>query len=81
MCSTGSCSMPTSVEMYENSVAAAPSKCPSKEIMTNCLYTAQGLFICQKDLGVKSVPNEEMANWAARLEQGVAKSAGSYIKQ
>ena len=51
--------------------------CPAKEAMTNCLYTAQGMFVCQKPVdGVKeSVPNSEMAKW---VEYGVAKTASPW---
>ena len=70
------------IETYENfpwmKEETKEPKC-TKESMTNCLYTSQGMFVCQKDVGVKNeVPNEEMARFASFAQKGVAKTAGSW---
>ena len=72
-----SCTAPT-VEAYENfpwlkeKFTEQKTGCSVKESMTNCLYTTQGVFVCQKQTGV---PNKEMAMWAFNTDKGVAKQA------
>ena len=80
-----SCSgMTPTVEMYENfpwlkedaaaqqsQEAQQKSGC-NKDIQSKCLYTAQGDFICEKDMGFKGVPNARIAEDNVK---GVAKTA------
>lgn len=83
-CST--CQM--NVEGYENfpwmseQPKAAPEKpkC-AKEIMSNCLYTTQGMYLCQKKMAEakNEVPNEEMARYAFFNDKGVAKGASPWM--
>jgi hypothetical protein len=52
----------------EMSVPKTPS-CPTKDMMSSCLYTAQGVFICNKEneQSVKGVANNvDMAREAIR---------------
>lgn len=39
------------------------SSCPGKDLMNNCLYTAQGTFVCNKDDGASkgTAKNTDMA--------------------
>jgi hypothetical protein len=68
--------MTPTVEMYENfpwlkedAAAQQKSGC-SKDIQSKCLYTAQGDFICEKDMGFKGVPNAKVTD-----NKGVATTA------
>jgi len=56
------------------------SKCAAKETMVNCMFTAQGMFVCQKDVGMKDIPpNKEMANYGfQRLQKDIGKSAAPW---
>lgn len=88
-CST--CQM--NIEGYENfpwmseqaqpkqAEAPAPEKTKcAKEIMSNCLYTTQGMYLCQKEIpeAKNEVPNEEMARYAFFSDKGVAKTASPW---
>lgn len=59
--------------------AKEKSKC-NKEIMSNCLYTTQGMYLCQKEIpeAKNEVPNEEMARYAFFNDKGVAKGASPW---
>lgn len=37
-----------------NNKPSKNSSCPTKEMMNNCMYTAQGVFICNKDDGASN---------------------------
>lgn len=51
----------TQSQKVEKFATDAPSKSSCKEMMTDCLYTAQGMFICEKQGAKPIVPNDEMA--------------------
>jgi hypothetical protein len=69
------------IEGYENATNDFPwlaekKACPAKEVMTNCLYTTQGQFLCQKEVGQDTnVPS------ATQQKQGheVAKTASPWL--
>lgn len=64
-----------SKERFENSASC-------KETMTNCLFTAQGMFVCQKETGDKPhVPNEDMARWGADQKGAAIGAAPWAFKQ
>lgn len=76
-----SCQM--NIETYENfpwmSEKKEEKNC-TKESMTNCLYTTQGVYVCQKEVGPKNeVSNEEMARYAFHAQKGVAKTASPWM--
>ena len=82
-----SCGIPPSMEMYQNfdqQPAHQPTnqppqpmpKCPSKEMQQKCLYTAQGMFMCESDQSKHLPSNEEMAR---NVEKGVAKTAHPWL--
>lgn len=59
-----------------------PAGCAVKDSMTNCLYTAQGMFVCQKEVGQKAVvPNSGMAEWGANVQEGVSKTASPWMSE
>jgi hypothetical protein len=68
-----------SVEAYENfpwlkeKFEEEKKGCAVKESMTNCLYTTQGVYLCQKQT---DVPNKEMAMMG---DKGVAKYASPWM--
>lgn len=48
--------------MVEQFTQEEKKKCDVQESMTNCLWDAQGMFVCQKNTGMQEiVPNREMA--------------------
>lgn len=77
---------PPSIEAYENfpwlkeKFEQEQKGCAIKESMTSCLYTTQGVFVCQKKTDVQEgVPNKEMASWAVHTDKGVAKQASPWL--
>lgn len=56
-----------------------PTGCAVKDSMTNCLYTAQGMFVCQKEVGQKpTVPNSTMSEWGTNVQPGLSKTASPW---
>ena len=83
-----SCSA-TSIEGYENfpwlkekfeEKKEEKKGCAIKDSMTKCLYTTQGMFVCQKQTDVKEgVPNKEMVSLGLHPTQGIAKQAATWM--
>ncbi len=69
-----SCQQCGCVEHFEEK----PSKgCDLKESMTNCIWDAQGMFVCKKETGMKElVPNKEMAQQVFEMKNMARFAAG-----
>lgn len=59
------------------SESSEKSQCPAKDMMGSCLYTTQGLFICNKKENEVSgvAKNQEMFKEPFRLERPFAEAA------